>query len=51
MQRDDKMLVKIDMIQKSHVYIAKGKDYRWLSHLDKQKVYDDDIFEISGSYL
>lgn len=35
MQRDDKLYVKIDKILHCQVYIAKGKNYRWLSHLDK----------------
>ena len=51
MQRDDKLFVKIDKILNCQVYIAKGKNYRWLSHLDKQVVYDNDVFEIAGSSL
>ena len=51
MQRNDKLMVKIDQIQNTQVYIAKSKDYRWLTHLDKQVVYDNDVFEIAGAYL
>jgi hypothetical protein len=30
----DKMYVKIYNIDKADVYIAKGKGYMWLNHLD-----------------
>ena len=31
----DKMYVKIYNIEKADIYIAKGKGYMWLNHLDK----------------
>lgn len=49
MQPDDKLFVKIDKILNCQVYIAKGKRYRWMRHLDKQVVVDKDVFELWGS--
>lgn len=51
MDKDDKIYVKIDKILNCQVYIAKGKNYRWLEHLDKQVVYDNDVFEMQGNNL
>lgn len=34
MQRWDKLWIKIDKIEKCDVYVAKGKSYRWMNHLD-----------------
>lgn len=51
MNDDDKLFVKIDKILNSQVYIAKGKRYRWMSHLEKRVVYDKDIFELWGPKL
>jgi len=31
----DKLLVKIDMIENANVYVAKGKGYKWINHLDR----------------
>lgn len=44
-------MVKIDKILNCQVYIAKGKNYRWMKHLDKQVVRDKDVFEIWGKTL
>ena len=31
----DKLLVKIDRIENADIYVAKGKGYRWINHLDR----------------
>jgi hypothetical protein len=35
MTQYDKMYIKIYNIQHADVYIAKGKGYKWLNHLDR----------------
>jgi len=34
MQENDQMKIKIFNIENAAVYLAKGKSYRWISHLD-----------------
>lgn len=33
------------------MYIAKGRRYRWMSHLEKRVVREDDVFELWGPKL
>jgi polyhydroxyalkanoate synthesis regulator protein len=40
----DKMYIKIYNIKNAEIYLAKGKGYIWLDHLD-QMVQDDDVFD------
>ena len=40
----DKLHIKIYNIEKADIYLAKGKGYRWLNHLD-QMVYEGDTFD------
>lgn len=35
MKIKDKMLMKIDKIENADVYVAKGKGYKWINHLDR----------------
>jgi hypothetical protein len=35
MTSKDQLLLKIDRIENADVYIAKGKGYRWINHLDR----------------
>ena len=50
MQSYDKLYVKIDKITNCKVYIAKGKRYRWMDHLDKDNVKNKDVFDTRGSW-
>lgn len=45
----DKMYVKIYNIERSDIYIAKGKGYRWLNHLDRL-VNEGDQFDTSAGW-
>ena len=35
MQELDKLMIKITGIENANVYVAKGKGYKWINHLDK----------------
>jgi len=35
MKEKDRLLMKIDKIENAEVYVAKGKGYRWINHLDR----------------
>jgi hypothetical protein len=45
----DKMFVKIYNIEKTDVYMAKGKGYMWLNHLDRL-VSEGDEFDTSAGW-
>ena len=45
----DKMVIKIYNIEKAEVYLAKGKGYRWLDHLDGM-VEEGDQFDTKAGW-
>lgn len=45
----DKMFVKIYNIEKADVYIAKGRGYKWLNHLDSL-VNEGETFDTSAGW-
>lgn len=49
MTDDDKLMIKIYNIEKADVYIAKGKGYMWLNHLDRL-VNEGDEFDTSAGW-
>jgi hypothetical protein len=35
MKERDRLLVLIDKIENADVYVAKGRGYKWINHLDR----------------
>lgn len=50
MQTYDTLHMKISAIKDAQVYVAEGKRYRWLTHLDRFKVPDGTEFATKGGF-
>lgn len=49
MKEYDKMYLKITNVERTDVYISKGKGYKWINHLDSM-AYENDVFSTSAGW-